>query len=549
MPSGKEEEGGEGDVTTLSRKSMALRTGKDVSTKQRANLDKMKGENMAIKEEILMENRFATTHTASAASAQITRLQDQADMFTRKIELEKRRVAELDKQIAMINIKIMEQRKKMGGVNAAKENNTQIQKQIKILENRLDKALVKYNEALAHNKKLRESIDNLRRERLVFDQIYKKLEKELADKKKEMASIIEASNAAYEARDQALAEMAELKAQADREQAAFEAEWRELGNLIEQDRKLKDMMKSKVRSTEEQRGDMGLDEESKLRKKVIKGSWHIAKDRAAQQVSIDKVQSYGEAFAKIQQATGIYDIDELVTTFINAEDQNFSLFNYVNELNQEIEKLEEQITEIKAEIDKYKGQGVSTDNQRKKILKELEERLQKTEAKAEVYEQKHAAAQRTVNALKQGIQAIFNKIGCNTPAVMEMLGDQGVSEGNMMQYLGIIEQRTNEILQMYAAHQAMSTDGPAAPAYASILGHGPQTPAGTLQLNIEPPSTTDPANSEDDSNEEDEDRPLTRDELKAKTMKSIIKRETGTIKPAKPQGKKMKKKSLEPTEP
>jgi hypothetical protein len=37
--------------------------------------------------------------------------------------------------------------------------------------------LVKYNEALAHNKQLRQTIDNLRRERLVFDQIYKKLEK------------------------------------------------------------------------------------------------------------------------------------------------------------------------------------------------------------------------------------------------------------------------------------------------------------------------------------------------------------------------------------
>ena len=84
------------------------------------------------------------------------------------------------------------------------------------------------------------------------------------------------------------------------------------------------------------------------------------------------MQSYGEAFAKIQQATGITDIDELVTTFINAEDENFRLFNYVNELNQEIEKLEEQISDIKNEIEKYKGQGVNTDNQRKKILKDLE---------------------------------------------------------------------------------------------------------------------------------------------------------------------------------
>jgi hypothetical protein len=33
-----------------------------------------------------------------------------------------------------------------------------------------------------------------------------------------------------------------------------------------------------------------------------------------------------------------------------------------------------------------------------------------------------------------------------------MLGDGGVTESNLMLYLGIIEQRTNEILQMYAIH-------------------------------------------------------------------------------------------------
>jgi len=42
----------------------------------------------------------------------------------------------------------------------------------------------------------------LRRERVVFDQINAKLAKELHEKKKEMAQIIEISNIAYEARDQ-----------------------------------------------------------------------------------------------------------------------------------------------------------------------------------------------------------------------------------------------------------------------------------------------------------------------------------------------------------
>ena len=49
-----------------------------------------------------------------------------------------------------------------------------------------------------------------------------------------MARIIEISNKAYEARDSAQSEMASLKAQADKEQAEFEQEWKELGKMIEQ---------------------------------------------------------------------------------------------------------------------------------------------------------------------------------------------------------------------------------------------------------------------------------------------------------------------------
>ena len=50
--------------------------------------------------------------------------------------------------------------------------------------------------------------------------------------------------------------------------------------------------------------------------------------------------------------------------------------------------------------------------------------------------------------MQEGIRAIFEQAGCGTPAVRSLLGEGGVSEGNMMQYLGILEQRTNEILQV-----------------------------------------------------------------------------------------------------
>lgn len=59
------------------------------------------------------------------------------------------------------------QRKALGGVNATQEIDQQVNRQIKVLEARLDKALVKFNEALSHNKDLRLEIDHLRKERYV----------------------------------------------------------------------------------------------------------------------------------------------------------------------------------------------------------------------------------------------------------------------------------------------------------------------------------------------------------------------------------------------
>ena len=47
-------------------------------------------------------------------------------------------------------------------------------------------------------------------------------------------------------------------------------------------------------------------------------------------VSEDKVEAYEAAFSKIQAASGIKNIDELINQFIEAEDKNFSLFNHVN---------------------------------------------------------------------------------------------------------------------------------------------------------------------------------------------------------------------------
>ena len=166
------------------------------------------------------------------------KLQDATDADHAAMEARRSGAAEeIDNRTRIVREGILMERREMGGNNAPQEQNQAIAKQIKVLEHRLHRALVKFNEAIAANKDLREEIDNLRRERVVFDGIYKKLQLELAEKKKRMAEIIEVANVAYEARDRAQTEIGQLKLQAEKEQRSssasgrsWDASWRRIAS-------------------------------------------------------------------------------------------------------------------------------------------------------------------------------------------------------------------------------------------------------------------------------------------------------------------------------
>jgi len=76
--------------------------------------------------------------------------------------------------------------------------------------------------------------------------------------------------------------------------------------------------------------------------------------------------------------------------------QPSSSFNYVNEVNTEIEKLEDQTTVIRAEIERYKDSGQELDRSKGFALRDVEDRLAATESQADLYEKRWGRAWRRV---------------------------------------------------------------------------------------------------------------------------------------------------------
>lgn len=82
-----------------------------------------------------------------------------------------------------------------------------------------------------------------------------------------------------------------------------------------------------------------------------------------------------DAFEQIKEATGITAIDEIVTSFIKAEEQNYSLLNYVNKLTNETDQLEDSNREIREQIDKMIELKNYSQEQKDRLRQQMEDEL------------------------------------------------------------------------------------------------------------------------------------------------------------------------------
>lgn len=85
------------------------------------------------------------------------------------------------------------------------------------------------------------------------------------------------------------------------------------------------------------------------------------------------------------------NIDKLTAHFLKQEEENFALFNYVNELNDELEGLQIRVAQLRDEIDKARALNIHRGDQQtetlEKLAKQLEEQMQKATAAEENFTQ------------------------------------------------------------------------------------------------------------------------------------------------------------------
>ena len=343
-----------------------------------------------------------------------------------------------DDKILDIQNEFLVIKNEMGGLNATQALKERYEKHIKILENRLDKANQKFNEAIEYDKNLRNEIDKLRKERFFFENIYKKLEKELENLRKDIAKNLEEAYDNYEQRDLNQEAFENLKAQMIKK----ETEYTNILSGIANEMNIRNTRK-KAQEKKELKSFQLIEDNSMINKKY---SRKLKTEQIAQQQQSldDKYQNLKFKFEKMMEFTNQKNIEDLCETFRKNVKENFDLFLSINLISNEAKKVDSEIKEMEEEIKKYK---MYNNNEKEKINKDFVEELNnKTKnliQKHKEYEEQSKQNIALFKDIKKYTEILFNSLDCeNEMSENEKIDVQGgVTENNIMKVYAQIEKK------------------------------------------------------------------------------------------------------------
>ncbi|CAM9175057.1 unnamed protein product [Laminaria digitata] len=287
-----------------------------------------------------------------------------------------------------------------------------------MLENRLDKAMIKYNEAQSIRKTYEQIVKRLKEERVGFDNQLGAVERTLQAKIKDYEELLLLSGDANHAREVAQSESDRIRGSYEEERRKREGELRERHQVVQLRKQLKAQsdrranLKAGLVAMENEAGDTGEQGLKKASPFLFAAAAHatttarMVMDRISHKTKIDVFEN---AFRKIKQATGVSDVNEVIQKMVSQESTAESLMVLTKENQAKIESLNKVKSSLKAAVEevKYSGPG---EGHRRKMVDDHEELLSNSVAKLERIRHKHERLSKILISVKAGVEHLQDKL-------------------------------------------------------------------------------------------------------------------------------------------
>jgi len=385
---------------------------------------------------------------------------------------------------------------------------------IRTLENRLDKAIIKYNEAQSIRKTYEQIVKRLKDERITFDNQLAAIEKTLKAKEHDYEELLLMAHDANHAKEAARAELARFQQAVAEERRQRE---KELNERRSQARARQEMM-TRAENREKMRqeivleaaGDLSCTDEENLKKAVVTNQLYSHLNSNKKEDEAEKITTYEEAFRKIRDATGVSDVSEVISKFLTQEETQKRLMEMTKESQLRIDSLQEEKALAKHRVEEIKFSGNVASGTRR-LVDDFETLLSEANSKCERNKAKYERIAKVLVNVKAGVQHLFERL-----EVVDLANANPVhtmNDDTVVEVLSQSEEKLMKVLELIAKVEvdAGAEEAEADTGYESPSGGG-DMPAYNIRVAL--PSQEDEGMSESDVDEEEGDDVPDREQMK-----------------------------------
>ena len=246
-----------------------------------------------------------------------------------------------------------------------------LMRSIRTLENRLDKAMIKYNEAQSIRKTYDQIVKRLKEERVNFDNQLGAIEATLNAKEHDYEELLLMSHDASHAKDVAKAELSRLASLINEERKAREKELAERRNAVDARQSMNERMEEREKARREivleAQGDLSEQAEQALKQNVVTNALHHTLNVNVVEGEQQVMSAYESAFRKIKESTGVSDVNEVIQKFLTQEQTHDNLVSMTKDAQARIEALGEERATTKTAVDEMKYSGGSSQGSRQEV--------------------------------------------------------------------------------------------------------------------------------------------------------------------------------------
>eukprot|EP00668_Euglena_longa_P015211 GGOE01019266.1.p1 GENE.GGOE01019266.1~~GGOE01019266.1.p1 ORF type:complete len:524 (-),score=214.16 GGOE01019266.1:255-1826(-) len=451
-------------------------------------------------------------------SNEISRLDDQIIRLRKKYDDVRQTAEQKKSELARLKEKMKDIDKESQPIL---NEESPLARKIRMLENRLDKSMIKYNEAQSIRKTYEQIVKRLKEERIGFDNQLAAIERTLKAKDHDYQELLNMSHDANHAKELAKAELAQFRAAYEEERRQKDKELAERKQYVQS----RIDQTQKLERREKQRRAQELEALQKAEDEKLKAGAQ-ADASASQQRSVEeqeKLTHYEEAFRKIKEATGVSDVQEVIQKFITQEETHKNLVEMTKEAQAKIDQLNAEKSDLKSKVEELKYSGSGQLGSRR-IVDEFETHLMEAQHQCDKNRQKYERIAKILINAKAGIEHLYEKLSVFKSDMQHIaMTDETVVD--------VLKQCESKLLLLMeeAMPPAGSTGG-----MEDLMTAQIELPANNRRIKL--PTSDDEHDDEQEDEEEEEEDVLDRETVK-KLASIAVARETKKLKKRKTKGR------------